>query len=162
VKALFCLENQMVRLLIVITVAATLMACGRSLQTADLSSRAEFRPLVDEALVLLEGDQAWVLMNDPYDPLTNFSDGNVLMLIEGLRAESLVSGEIDPPNTPEGFFDVIGIVDGAQILIESVHEYGMETAAPVALGRIVLPDGRSFPFEDEWRSTYAAQVGPPN
>ncbi|WP_415885723.1 hypothetical protein ACMXYO_14065 [Neptuniibacter sp. QD37_6] len=136
-----------------------LLACGgRSLLTSDLSYKDEFQALVGQKLILLSGDRVWFLMRDPYDPFTNFSRGYKLSLITLEHAANLTSGTIKPPLTPKGFYEILGIVDGSKIQIERVHEYGMETATPVALGFIELNPGRRYPFESEWKPIFESQI----
>jgi len=138
---------------------SSLAACsGRSVVTADLTNLTEFRPLVGKELNLSSGERTWLLLRDPYDPLTSFSEGYKLSLIKTERAKGLVSGELQPPSTPVGDFEVVGIVNNRHILIDRIHEYGMETAAPVVLGYITLNDGRRYPFEAEWWTDYTSQT----
>ena len=145
--------------ILLISICISLLACGgRSLLTADLTNKAEFRALVGKELNLLPGDKAWILMRDPYDPLTSFSEGYKLSLISSEQAKAISSAQLEPPLTPNGFYEVVGIVDGSLIRIEKIHEYGMETAAPVALGRITLAGGQNYPFESEWWPNYSSQI----
>ncbi len=145
--------------ILAISLSILLLGCGgRSLLTSDLSNKDDFETLVSHKLILLSGERTWFLMRDPYDPLTSFSDGYKLTLMPSERAVNIISGKIKPPDTPNGFYEIVGIVDGSHIQIERVHEYGMETAAPVALGYIELSDGRRYPFESEWWSIYKSQI----
>lgn len=145
--------------ILILCLCSFLATCGgRSVLTADLTKLDKFRPFVGKELKLASGQQTWLLLRDPYDPLTNFSEGYKLSLVATERAIAIVSGELQPPNTPVGLYEVVGVVDGRHILIDRIHEYGMETPSPVVLGHITLSDGRSYPFEAEWRPSYTAQV----
>lgn len=136
-----------------------LIACGgRSLLTSDLSDTEEFEMIIGQKLMLMPGDNVWFLMRDPYDPVTNFSKGYELTLLTTEYATGIMSGNIKPPLTPNGYYEILGIVNGSQIQVERVYEYGMETVMPVALGVIELSDGRQYPFESEWRSNFESQI----
>ena len=132
--------------------------CDRSLRTADLTGQAEFQQLVDQELVLVAQPKSWVLMNDPYDPLTNFSEGNVLYLVDPEHALALAAGETSGTMTPDGPTTLVAIANDATIVVTRVHEYGMETGYPVVLGEITLPDGSSFPFEAQWVAQMTRQT----
>jgi len=116
---------------------------------------------VAQEIVLAEGDHTWVLFNNSYDPLTNFSDGNVLSLIDSHEAQALAAGEAEGPNTPNGPFRFLGIADGATVAISRINQYGMETSYPVALGHITMPDGQTYPFEIEWTDLKSSQIEAP-
>ena len=151
---------QTVRIVVLIFMGLATAGCGPSLRTADLTHRPEFRDLVGKEFILYGGEKRWVLINNPYDPLSNFSEGNVLFLADAARAEALASGEVAGAATPVGPSEVVGLADGASIVIEQVHQYGMETHSPVVLGRITMPGGRTFPFESEWSDTNSVQIRP--
>lgn len=148
-----------IAVLVAFVIGASLSGCsGRSVLTADLSSDKAFEEIVGQEMLLLSGTKAWLLMRDLYDPVTNYSDGYKLFLVDAEKAARIVSGRYDPPSTPKGFYEVLGIVDGSTIRVEKVHEYGMETAVPVALGVIVVNSGRRYQFETEWHPFFKSQL----
>lgn len=141
------MRNHLIALFVCLSVAS---CADRSLRTANLTHKEEYKLLIGDEIMLMTGDHSWLLFRDPYDPITDYSQGYVLSLLPTKRARAIAAGESPPPSTPNGLFQVISVADGGTILIEEVREYGMETAAPVAVGLITLADGRRFPFESEW------------
>ena len=107
--------------------------------------------------MLAKGGQRWVLVKDPYDPLTNFSRGHKLLLVTPERANDLAKGR-SLTQTPKGPFAFIGIADGGTIEISEVVEFGMETPHPVVLGWLTTRDGLVYPFESEWTKAHFEQV----
>jgi len=122
-----------------------------------LSENTEFQGLIHQQLTLVEGGKRWLLVNDPYDPLTTFSKGNKLWLVDSRKADELAAG-LSLPQTPKGRYTFIAIVDGWTIEISRVVEFGMETSHPVVLGRITTRDGLVYPFESEWTEAHTAQI----
>jgi hypothetical protein len=136
---------------LIILIAVALSSC-----TANLTSSPQFRELVGRELMLIDTgqDRNWHFWRAPAINISHQSEDYRLNLHD--RASMPKNSMFRDPKRVED----LGSAVGATIVIRQVREYGMETAYPVALGTITLPNGHSYPFEAVWRPEYSQHVRP--